>query len=109
MRTFSFGGGVQSTAVLVLTAQGKLQYDYLLFSNVGDDSENPETLRYIEQYSKPFSLAHGIELIELQKWRRDGSIYTLYERIIQAQREVPIPAWLPNGAPGTRTCTWYYK
>ena len=42
MRTFSFGGGVQSTAVLVLQAQNKLPepYDVFLFANVGDDSEH---------------------------------------------------------------------
>ena len=40
MRTFSFGAGVQSTAVLVLQALGRLPepYDVFLFANVGDDS-----------------------------------------------------------------------
>ena len=43
MRTFSFGAGVQSTAVLALQALGRLPdpYDVFLFANVGDDSEDP--------------------------------------------------------------------
>lgn len=41
MRVFSFGGGVQSTAVLVLSAHGVLPYKQFIFSNVGDDSEHP--------------------------------------------------------------------
>ena len=63
MTIFSFGGGVQSTAVLVLQAQGKLNYDEFVFANVGDDSENPETLEYVNRYSKPFAAAHGIRLV----------------------------------------------
>jgi hypothetical protein len=54
MRAFSFGGGVQSVAVLVLGAQGKVQYDYYLFSNVGEDSEDPRTLEYFRNIALPF-------------------------------------------------------
>src|SRR5947209_5246716 len=52
IRVFSYGGGVQSTAALVLAAQGKIDYPTFLFCNVGADSENPETLTYVEQYAK---------------------------------------------------------
>jgi hypothetical protein len=41
LRFFSYGGGVQSTAALVLAAQGKIDYPVFLFANVGDDSEHP--------------------------------------------------------------------
>ena len=33
------GGGVQTTALLVLAGQGRLAYRTFLFANVGDDSE----------------------------------------------------------------------
>ncbi len=33
---FSCGGGVQSTACLVLAAQGKIPYQTFIFANVGD-------------------------------------------------------------------------
>lgn len=62
MRIFSYGGGVQSTAVLCLAASGRVQYDYFVFANVGNDSENPATLEYIERYAKPFAEANGLNL-----------------------------------------------
>src|SRR5258708_98613 len=46
LKVFSFGGGVQSVAALVLAAQGKIDYRHFVFCNVGDDSENPATLEY---------------------------------------------------------------
>ena len=45
IRAISFGGGVQSTALLVLASQGKIDFRTFLFANVGDDSEHPATLR----------------------------------------------------------------
>ncbi|MGI5401976.1 hypothetical protein ACQEVG_21530 [Streptomyces sp. CA-135486] len=41
MNTIPYGGGVHSTALLVLTAQGHIPYDAFLFAKVGDDSEHP--------------------------------------------------------------------
>jgi len=109
MRIFSFGGGVQSTAVMCLVADGRLQYDALVFANVGDDSENPKTLEYIRDHARPFAEAHGIELIEVQKRNRAGELQTLRGRIMTAPRSVPLPAWLPSGAFGNRVCTSDFK
>jgi hypothetical protein len=39
-RVVSYGGGVQSNALLVLAAQGRIDYRTFLFANVGDDSEH---------------------------------------------------------------------
>ena len=110
MRIFSFGGGVQSTAVMVLQAQGKLPnpYDYFVFANVGDDSEHPDTLRYIQEYSKPFAKEHGIELIELRKEVK-GEIMTLRNHIMGNYRSIPIPMRMGTTAPGNRTCTVDFK
>lgn len=106
MRVFSYGGGVQSNAVLVLQAQGRLDrpYDAFVFANVGADSENPATLDYVETYAKPYAAAHGIDLIEIQHHRE-----TLREHIFRTKRSVPIPARMSNGAPGHRSCTSNFK
>ena len=53
MRIFSYGGGVQSTAALVLAAQGIIDYPTFLFCNVGNDSEDPKTLDYVHKYALP--------------------------------------------------------
>ncbi|MFJ4917205.1 phosphoadenosine phosphosulfate reductase, partial [Streptomyces sp. NPDC088726] len=67
LRTFSFGGGWQSMAALVLAAQGGIDYRTFLFANVGDDSENPGTLAYFTEHAAPYAAAHGLDLIELER------------------------------------------
>ncbi len=73
LRSFSFGGGVQSTAALVLAAQGRIDYRTFVFANVGEDSENPGTITYVEKHTRPYAEAHGLTLIELDRVKRDGS------------------------------------
>jgi hypothetical protein len=110
LRVCAHGGGVQSTAMLVLSAQGKIYFPVHLFCNVGDDSENPATLRYVEEWSKPYAEAHGIELLTLDRHRRDGSVETLMGRLTkEGSRSLPIPVRMSNGAPGTRLCTADFK
>ncbi|MGH9213948.1 MAG: hypothetical protein ACRD2C_25235 [Acidimicrobiales bacterium] len=41
LRVVSFGGGIQSVALLALAAQAAIDYQTFLFANVGSDSENP--------------------------------------------------------------------
>lgn len=108
LRTFSFGGGVQSMAVLVLAAQGRVQYDSFLFSNVGDDSENPGTLEYYRTVAAPYAAANGISLIELRKTTH-GQPVTLYQHLMGDNRSIKVPAYLSSGAPGSRNCTPYWK
>jgi 3'-phosphoadenosine 5'-phosphosulfate sulfotransferase (PAPS reductase)/FAD synthetase len=48
----SFGAGVNSTAILCLHKQGKVQLDAVIFADTG--AEHPETYSYIEQVVKPF-------------------------------------------------------
>lgn len=109
IRAFSFGGGVQSTAVLVLAAQQALQYDAFLFANVGADSENPATLRYMDTVTRPFAQRWGINLIELSKVRRDKTPETLLQRLQHSTRSIGIPMRMSNGAPGNRQCTGDFK
>lgn len=105
------GGGWQSTAALVLAAQGRIDYRTFLFSNVGDDSEYPGTLRYVEEHAKPFAAAHGIELTTLHRVMvRSGEHRTLHGELTrEGSRSLKIPVRMSNGAPGTRSCTADYK
>ena len=109
LRAFAFGGGVQSTACLVLAAQGRIDFPTFLFANVGADSENPATLDYAENIAKPYAARHGLDLVELAKVKRGGDIETIMSRIHSTARSVPIPARMSNGAPGNRTCTVDFK
>jgi hypothetical protein len=115
LRTFSYGGGVQSTAALVLAAQGKIDFPVFLFANVGDDSEHPDTLRYVREVAMPYAAAQGIELVELvkrmQRGARKGEVETLYGRLTREDsRSIPIPLRMSgSGAPGNRACTTDFK
>jgi hypothetical protein len=106
---FSCGGGVQSTACLVLAAQGVIPYRTFVFANVGDQAESPDTIRYIEQVLKPYAAQHGIEWIDVQRRRRDGTPVDLYEELHRPIRSIDIPVRMSNGAPGNRNCTVEFK
>jgi hypothetical protein len=105
LRCVSYGAGVQSTSLLVLAAQRRIDFPVFLFANVGNDSEDPATLAYLRQHAIPYAAAHDVELHELHRTRRDGSHETLYGRLTRpGSRSLPIPVRMSNGAPGTRSC-----
>jgi 3'-phosphoadenosine 5'-phosphosulfate sulfotransferase (PAPS reductase)/FAD synthetase len=73
----SYGAGVNSTALLVLAAQGKLgsQGFRLIFSDTGD--EKPETYAYLDCVAKPYAKSHGLSIetchpkeTVLGRWKR---------------------------------------
>jgi PP-loop superfamily ATP-utilizing enzyme len=109
MRTISYGGGVQSTALLVLAAEEKIDFRIALFANTGDDSEHPATLEFIAEHARPYAERHGIELHEVRRTFADG---TTYRTLLQALHEmdgIQIPVRLSGGSPGSRTCTSEWK
>jgi PP-loop superfamily ATP-utilizing enzyme len=111
LTAISYGGGVQSTAMLVLAAQRKLGYDVdvALFANVGDDSEHPDTLRYFREVSVPFAQAHAIQMRELHAVTKDGERRTLYNLLL-TENTPSIPIRLePVGMPANRSCTNHFK
>lgn len=82
IRAISYGGGVQSTALLVLAAQRRIDYPLFLMANVGEDSEHPATLDYVRDIAAPYAEQHGIELVMLDRIKRDGSTETLMKRLL---------------------------
>jgi hypothetical protein len=111
IRSFSFGGGVQSMSALVLAAERRIDFRLFLMANVGEDSENPGTLTYLEEYAKPYAAEHGIELVVLDRiMQRTGEKRTLHGQLVrEGSRSLSIPVRMSNGAPGTRSCTADFK
>lgn len=111
LRVVSHGGGVQTTALLALAAQGKIPARTFIFANTGDDSENEETLVYLRETAMPFAAAHGIELIEVHHTAYvGGPKETLRERLVRADRmSLPIPVYYPGRHAAGRACTVDYK
>lgn len=66
LKIISYGGGVQSTALIVLAIQ-KIDFDFALFSNVGDDSETPGTLEYIRNVIRPYCEKYNFLIYETKK------------------------------------------
>lgn len=109
-RAISYGGGVQSTALVVLAATGRIEADVALFCNVGDDSEHPATLAYVRDVAVPWAAEHGLVIHELHRHLRDGAPETLLGRLMkEGSRSLPIPIRMSNGAPGNRSCTQDFK
>jgi hypothetical protein len=108
---FSCGGGVQSSACLVLAAQKVIPYRTFIFANVGNRAEDPRTIAYIQKTLKPYAAAHGIEWIDVQRRRRDGTPVDLYDELLRPEtRSVGIPVRMKrSGAPGRRSCTVDFK
>ena len=106
---FSCGGGVQSTACLVLAAQGKIPYRTFVFANVGDKAESPATLAYITNHLKPFAANHDIRWIDVSWVDRHGRQRDLFDHLLEQERSIDIPAFMPGGMPGNRKCTEAFK
>ncbi|WP_345674298.1 phosphoadenosine phosphosulfate reductase [Yinghuangia aomiensis] len=110
MKVVSYGGGVQSTALLVLAARGEIDFRTFLFANVGDDSEHPATLAYVREIAIPYATRAGLDVHELRRRRRDGATESLMQRLNRPDtRSIPIPVRMANGAPGRRNCTADFK
>jgi hypothetical protein len=110
IRSFSYGGGVQSTAALVLAANGEIDFPLFCFANVGDDDEHPATLEYVREVAMPYARMKGIEILELQRvLQRTGEKDSLSAKI-ERSKSIPIPMRMgPRAAPASRTCTADFK
>lgn len=111
LRVVSYGGGVQSTALLVLAAQGRIDFPTFLMANVGDDSEHPATLKYVRDIAMPYADKHGIDVHLLQRHTRDGDVETLRGRVMREDRKsqvIPVRS-SEDGPPMSRSCTLDFK
>jgi len=110
IRAVSYGGGVQSNALLVLAAQGTIDFPLFIFANTGDDSEHPDTLAYVRDIAMPYAAQHGIEMVIVQKKLKDGTPQTLYDSLTREEKSMEvIPMYGKTGGPGIRACTAHFK
>lgn len=94
LTALSFGGGRQTTAMLILAVNGEIpRPDVVLFADTG--CEWPETYNYIGQHIQPFCAENDLPFAIV---RRDGvDIYSYYARA----NALPIP--------NQRSCTDQFK
>lgn len=120
LRTISYGGGVQSTALVILAAQRHPRFEEAMggqvtsavFANVGDDSEHPKALAWVRDVVVPWAADHGVQIDIVRRVKRDGTSPTLLEDHESPDtRSINIPLRMSNGAAGNRNCseTWKIK
>ena len=80
----SLGCGVNSTALLILKSQGKLQFDHAIFADTG--GENPETYQYLHDVITPFCKEYNIELHIIKSNLPPLREYYIEKKIIPTRR-----------------------
>ena len=109
LRVISYGGGVQSTALIVLAAQGIIEADAAVMSNVGDDSELPQTMEYVRNIIQPWAAEQGFPVHVVDPIRH-GQKTTLYQEITkEGSNRTLIPVFGEKGNPLGRACTADFK
>ncbi len=94
MIVVSYGGGVNSTALLIESVRRGTRPDLILFADTGD--ERPSTYEYIAMFSEWLN-KHGAPPVETVRWiRRDGSFIPLGELSLR-NRELPSKAYGYSG------------
>lgn len=95
----NFGGGVNSTALLLLCHDRGLRPDWVLFADTG--SERPETYENVETVK---TWAHAVGFpFETVKWiRKDGSFEAIHDNSLRTN-------YLPSKAYGLAGCTYKWK
>ena len=93
----SWGGGVNSTALLLGYLERGVRPDCILFADTG--GEKPETYRYLEMFG-PWLLKRGFPEIEVVK--NDGMYQSLEDNCLKKKM-------LPSLAYGFKSCSDKYK
>ena len=100
IRVANYGGGTNSTAMLIEATRRGLRLDLIVFADTG--SERPETYQYLDTFNRWLAL-HGQPQITRTRWiRRDGSFLPLHEWCEKHET-------LPSKAFGMAGCTSKWK
>jgi hypothetical protein len=96
----AFGGGVDSTAMILGLIENKRPIDLILFADTG--AERPETYAHVENFSN-WLVEHGHPAITIVKRvRRDGSLESLEQECHRRHN-------LPSIAYGFKSCSQKHK
>lgn len=93
----SYGGGTNSTAMLIECAKRGIKVDLILFADTG--GEKPHTYKYVARFSK-WLIEHGMP--EIISVRKAGNGETLEENCFRCNM-------LPSIAYGFKSCSKKYK
>lgn len=81
MKIASFGGGTNSTAMIIKDTLNGIIYDYILFADTG--SEKPYTYEHIEEFSDWLEKHNQPRITIIKYLDKHGRVLTLYEDCIK--------------------------
>lgn len=96
----AFGGGVDSTAMILGLYEAKRPIDLILFADTG--GERPETYAHIKNFSQWLVSKDLPEITIVKKVRKDGSLETLEQECHRRHN-------LPSIAYGFKSCSQKHK
>ena len=96
----AFGGGVDSTAMIIGMVERKMPIDLILFADTG--GERPNTYTHIKTFNEWLKSKNYPEIITVEKVRRDGSRETLEQECHRRHN-------LPSIAYGFKSCSQKHK
>lgn len=100
MNIVSFGGGTNSTAMIIGMYQRKIPIDLILFADTG--GEQPHTYAFIEIFNR-WLVEHGLpEITIVQYYNKYGDRLTLEQECINS-------GTLPSTAYGFKRCSLKHK
>ncbi|MBA4701517.1 MAG: hypothetical protein H2212_19055 [Ruminococcus sp.] len=100
MNIVSFGGGTNSTALLIGMYRKGIPVDLILFADTG--AESPHTYEFVQRFGK-WLKEHGMpEITVVKNVNKDGDIFTLEQECLQSKS-------LPSIAYGWKKCSLKHK
>lgn len=111
MIVVNYGGGVNSTALLVEAHNRSIRPDVIVFADTG--SEMPHTYKYLDEVNA-WLAAHDMPPLSVTRWERQRPSQ-LGERAVEKGEFVPLHEWcestksLPSKAYGLSGCTSKWK
>jgi len=100
MNIVSYGGGTNSTAMLIECAKRGIQIDLILFADTG--GEKPHTYEYVKMFRK-WCVANGLpSIIQVQQVNQYGTAITLEQLCLNRNM-------LPSLAYGWKSCSLKHK
>lgn len=96
----SFGGGVNSTAMIAIAIKEQIQPEFVIFADTG--GEKPETYAHFEYIKPIIQREFGIEMVRVQTQDKSGEFFTLEEWCLKDKA-------LPSKAYGFSSCSDKHK
>lgn len=100
MNIVSFGGGTNSTAMIIGMYRRKIPIDLILFSDTG--GEHPHTYKHVSRFNEWLKI-HGLpQITVVRNVDKEGNVFTLEEECLKSHS-------LPSIAYGWKKCSLKHK